>query len=413
MKKYDIAILGAGASGLMAALEASGSGKTIALIEGNSKIGKKLLATGNGRCNIANKNVNIENFHGDSELIKELLKSYPFEKIVSKFEEIGIFTFADTEGRLYPKSLQAAAVLKALSDSLAEKSVDLITDFKVVSVRKNTDGFIIKSENGLDFICTKLIIACGGKASPKHSGNADAYEIVRQLGHTVTKLMPALTKFNCDDKFIKNLSGVKAKCNASLLVGKETVYSENGEMIFSDKTLSGICLFNLSVHANRYFSKGEKVKINFDFMPTETEKSIHEKLIKIIKNRPLMNSGDILNGLINMKLGFAIVKKCGIDTLAPVKSLKDFQIKKLISTLKSFTFEVSEHKNWDNAQVTDGGIPLKEVNIETMQSKICPSLYFAGEILNIHGDCGGYNLYWAWVSGMIAGESSCVKVIKI
>lgn len=413
MKKYDIAIIGAGASGLMAALKASNSNKSVVVVEGNTKQGKKLLTTGNGRCNIANKNIDISHFHGDSDEISELLKLYPWQKIAEEFEKIGIFFVADNEGRLYPKSLQATSVLKALSDSLAEKAVNLITDFKLETAVKQKNLFILTAENGLSFSCEKLILACGGMASPKHSGNTFGYEIAKQLGHSVTKLMPTLTKFSCEDKFIKPLSGVKAKCKASLMHQNKEVYSEVGEMIFGDKTLSGICLFNLSIHANKYFAKGENLKIKFDFMPKDSEDLICENVYKIIKNRPLMQCGDILNGFLNSKLGFSLVKKSGIDPMLEIKFLSEKQVLKIVHMIKSFSLEVSFHKKWETAQVTDGGIPLKEIDVSTMQSKICPSLYFAGEILNIHGDCGGYNLYWAWLCGMIAGENATTKVIRI
>ncbi len=410
---YDIVVIGAGAAGLMAALKASQNDKSVVILEGNEKAGKKLLATGNGRCNIANENIKDEFFHGDKSVITSVSSDISIKKVLAEFSKIGIFTVSDSSGRLYPKSFQASSVLKALSDTLSEKSVDILTSFPVFSVIKSGRVFILKSTDGREIKGEKVILACGGKASSKLSCKEGGYGIAKQLGHTVTCIKPALTKFMSSDKFIKNMSGIRAKCEAKLICDAEEVYKECGEIIFSDNYLSGICLFNLSNYAQPLFDKGKKLNLRFNFIHTETNDDLNRNISLMIKNRPNMKCGDLLNGYLNMKLGLRIIKKCKIDSMAPISTLNSEKISKIINTTSSLDVSVSGLSDFENAQITSGGIPLVEVNPITMESNICSSLYFAGEILNIHGNCGGYNLYWAWASAIIAGEAANGKVIKI
>ncbi len=401
MKTYDVIVIGAGASGLISALTSSAKYKNVLVLDANTKIGKKLLATGNGKCNLANENINIEHFHGDSKYIKDMLAHFSVDKIKTVFNSIGIFTYTDTEGRMYPKSLQASAIVKALTDALYEKNVQIKLEHEVNSVQKSADNFILTCTNGMQFTCKKLILACGGKASPKFSPLGGGYALAKQLGHSVTDINPVLTKFSCDDKFIAPLSGVRAKCTATLLQGNNAVYTESGEMIFGDKALSGICLFNLTIRATGL----KNTKIAFDFIPSDNMQNIYQNVLSLAKNRPQMPASDILNGYLNMKLGYAIIKKCGIANDTKIGTLKTEQIKQICTMAKNIVFDVSVSPVWDNAQVTAGGVPLCEIDINTMQSKKCKNAYIVGEVLNIHGDCGGFNLYWAWVSGIIAGQN--------
>lgn len=404
MKIYDVVIIGAGASGLMTAIKLSEGNKSVAVLDGNSKAGKKLLATGNGRCNLCNMNLSVQNFHGDNKYIKSVIEKYPADKIVEEFHKIGIFTMTDSEGRVYPKSLQALAVLKAMTDTLSERKVDIITDFDVENVVKKENKFTAFSADGKKIISKKLVISTGSYASPRLSSKADCYKIAEKLGHSRTKINPVLTRFLTDDKFIKGLSGVRAKCMAKLIADGKEVYSESGEMIFSDKAMSGICLLNLSVHAEKMLNQGKKISISFDYMEDKSEQEIMQILEFIIKNRPNMKCTELLNSVVNMKLGFSIMKKSVSDLSRNINTLNKKDLEKICKNIKNIAINVKSLDDFKDAQVCAGGIPLCEIDINTMQSKICKSLYFTGEILNIHGDCGGYNLYFAWTTGIIAGK---------
>ncbi|MFI3326171.1 MAG: aminoacetone oxidase family FAD-binding enzyme [Clostridia bacterium] len=406
---YDVIVVGAGASGLVAAIH-SADNKKVLLVEANAKIGKKLLATGNGKCNLSNKNIDISHYYGDNSQTKGILQNFPCEKICDFFEEIGIKTFADVQGRVYPKSEQALTVVKTLSDICSEKNVDCKLNFEVEDIKKEDGIFTLYSSNG-EYICgKKVILSVGGKASPKLSGSLKGYDLAQKLGHSVTDLYPVLTGFTSDEKYLKALSGVRAKCTASLVKNNQILKSEKGEVIFGKNSVSGICVFNLSIIGAKELVNKGKFSLDLDLCDI-THDEIVNYITKLIKIRPFMKSGDLLNGLVNMKLGYEIIKMCKIDNLLEAERLKESQIENIAFKLKHFRVSVKGLKSYEDAQLTSGGVPLKEVDTITMQSKICPNLYITGEVLNIHGDCGGYNLHFAWATGIIAGKSASEKVI--
>ncbi len=403
---YDVAIIGAGASGLMAAQKIAGFGKKIAVLDGNSKPGKKLLVTGNGRCNLTNLNLDKKFYHGDDT--GSLLDEFTAERIIAEFEEIGILSVADEEGRVYPRNLQAAAVQKLLLNTCVENGAAFIYDFTVISAKKKGDSFHIKSEDGREIAAKKLILAAGGKASPKHSSALNGYEIAGSLGHSCTELLPALTQVVVTEKFTKAVKGMRVKAKARLMKGKTEIYSESGEVIFSDYTLSGICIFNISGHIadmlrtdKHALEKGE-VKITLDM----AEAISNEKLIAYFESlqraHPRMRVIDILSGLLNIKVGEEIIRSLKFDIDTPIGKLEKADFEAVSFDVKNKTFTASELGSFENAQVTSGGIPLSEINMETMESEKCGGLYIIGELLNVNGDCGGYNLHFAWATALSA-----------
>ncbi len=408
MQNYDIVIIGGGASGLMSAVFAADN-KKVLLLEASTKLGKKLLATGNGKCNLTNKNMSINNYHGDTSGINQLLEMYDCDKIRAVFSAFGIKTITDTAGRVYPKSEQSATVVKTLADICEEKNVDCRLGFNVDKINKADGFFHIISKDGDEVFCKKLIIATGGKASPKLNGG-DGYALLQQLGHTVTPLNPALTGFTSSEKFLKTLSGVRVKCGVTLLDNGKTLAKSKGELIFNDKAVSGICIFDLSLYAPQNY---DSTKICLDLCESMTEHDLVLYLTDLIYSRPKMLCGDLLNGILNMNLGYVIVNSLKIDKLMPVSGLSSEQIKQISKKIKAFNVNVNGLKSWDSTQVTSGGVPLNEINIDSCSSKICPSLFIIGEALNIHGDCGGYNLHWAWLTGIIAGKNANGKVINL
>jgi len=413
MKRANIVILGGGAAGLMAACTAAQNKNAgpIVVVEGNPKLGRKLLATGNGRCNLTNMHVSPAHYHGDVRAVEPLLSKYTPEKIRAVFRTLGLITREDSEGRVYPHNLQAAAVLSILRDYAAEHGVRFLLERTAVSVQKMKKGFRITLSDGEEIEAAKCILACGGAASPKHSCS-DGYTLAKTLGHTVTPLYPVLTQLVCQEK-LKPVSGARCAAEATLLSDGQPVCSETGEVQFTDNSLSGICIFGLSIPAGEFFSTGKiqgkpykTLSVRLDLLPDLSFRELADYLLEIRANFPDRPAGDFLTGLLNMKVGYWLIQRAGMDPCLPVKRIPQGQIQKLAALIKGWTLEITGTKGWNDAQVTAGGVPLSEIRNDTMESKKAPGLYLTGEMLNIHGDCGGYNLHFAWSTGCAAGADA-------
>ncbi len=419
MEIIDIAVVGGGAAGLMAAISAATECKNnninckVVVLEGNPKVGKKLLATGNGRCNLSNNNIAPQRYFGDVNLASELFEKYSCEFVLNQFKSMGLLTLADSEGRVYPYNKQASAVVDVLSHRCEELGVDCILEFNCFSIIKSGCYFVLKSSDGRELKARKCILSTGGLASPKHSSSHDGYEILKNLGHTVTKTYPALVQLRTDDKFIKTLSGVRSSASVKLYFGEKLLTKESGEILFADKSLSGICIFQLSVVASKIISddishrnQGGKLYLSIDLASDFSENQLFDFLKNYKLASPGLLSGDFLSGILNIKLGREIIRSCKVDTLSEVKNLSDKDIRNICSKIKNLNINITGTKGFDDAQITGGGIPLSEVDTNTFESCKVNGLYICGELLNIHGECGGYNLYLAWTTGFVAGKSS-------
>lgn len=414
---YDIAIIGGGASGLAAAVSAAKASekKKIVILEGNKKLGKKLLATGNGRCNLSNSNACVDHYFGDTEAFSAVINNFSAEKATEFFGSIGLITDADSEGRLYPYNRQAASVLATLSTAAEEAGVTCIYEFNAFSIIKPLDQFIIKSSDGREIAAKACILACGGKASPKLSCGSEAYAILKSFGHTITDLYPVLVQLKSSDKLLKNLSGMRCRARVKLIADKEIIREETGELLFADKALSGICVFNLSIKAGEFFSSGtidgkkyNSLFISADLAPDFSCSYIKDYILNNVKNNPNSNAGDVLAGFINMKVGREIVRSCKVDTLAPAKNIDENKAKMIAERVKELTIKLDGTRDWQDAQVTAGGVPVNEIDCSTLESRKVKKLYICGELLNIHGECGGYNLHFAWLTGIKAGTAAAL-----
>lgn len=430
MKQVEIAVIGAGASGLMAARCAAISlrecrvSAAVALLEGNAKPGKKLLATGNGRCNLSNRLVSreagretfSERYHGDVTEAAALLEACPAEAVTEEFGKMGLLCRADGEGRLYPRSLQAAAVLQALRLSCEESGVECLCGFSVFSMVKGTHGFFLKAEDGRELLAKKVILATGGLASPRHSCQVGGYELAKGAGHSIVPCRPALTSVCCDapggKRMYRALKGMRCKARATLRQQGRILYGESGEVLFGDGTLSGICVFNLS---SRLFSQQstaqEQYEIELDLAEELSEKELSGYLFRLCREHPQLSAGELLSGLLNLRVGQEIVRLHCPELLTAASSVSAELLGKIAASVKQLSFRVTALASYDNAQITAGGVPLAEVDSFTMESKKQPGLYLTGELLNLDGDCGGYNLHWAWASGMAAGNAAAGKII--
>ena len=416
MKKADIAVVGGGASGLIAAYTAAKilnekSGGKVVLIEGNTGLGKKLLATGNGRCNFTNMAVKKENYHGDTTEIEKVLTVFTAKDAIETFSEIGLLSRIDGEGRVYPANLQAAAVLKRLCAVCEREGVEIHVSAAVKTLEKNGDRFFLETETE-KFSAKKVILACGGKASPKHSCEKNGYVLAKKFGHSVTALSPALVQIYCKACFLKQLKGMRCKACVKLFCKDEELYAESGEIIFSEKGLSGICIFNISSFLSENVRKTslENYRIEVDLAESLGESEIVSHLIKLQNNMPNMPYMDMLSGMINIRVGETIIRELFSKKQGTIADLEKREMLKIARAVKRMVFEIEGLGTWEQAQVTAGGIPLGEVRLPEMKSKLVQGIYLTGEMLNVNGDCGGFNLHFAWATGKLAGENAACNL---
>jgi predicted Rossmann fold flavoprotein len=396
-----IAIIGAGASGLCAAIEAkrTDASVSVTLFEKNPRVGKKILVTGNGRCNITNTAADEFSYNkGENAVIIPVFNFCPYEKTLDFFKELGVYTYVE-EGRVYPLSNQASTVLDALRFECDRLSVETVCDTEIRTVEKAGDGFLLNGSLAFD----RVIIACGGKSSPVHGSDGSGAALLSSLGHTVTPLRPALVPLKCKS-FPKNLKGVRQKCEVKIVSDGKAIASSFGEVQFTDYGLSGIPVMDISRFAD--FGVRKEYEIVLDCAPSL---KIGE-IIKYLKNKRELSASltaeNLLTGIMNKQLGLAILKLCGVSQNEKIAALSDGTLKIIAQTVKNTAFTAVSTKGFDNSQVTAGGVPLSEFNPSTLQSKKVKGLYACGEALDIDAKCGGFNLQWAWASGRFAGKNA-------
>lgn len=398
-----IGIIGAGASGLTAAYFAAQSEHEVFLFEQKDKVGKKLLATGNGRCNITNINVQkmeLSHYIGNNECydrLASIFEEFGYEETISFFREIGIETKAKGE-LIYPYTEQAQQVVNALSMAVTEKKVKIITDCVVDRILPTSMGFSVKTSKG-EYKLDRVIVSAGGKAQPKLGSDGSGYELIERLGHSITNVIPGLVQFKCQGSFFKQLSGVRVKAKAKLVDGDETIYEEAGEVQLTSYGLSGIVCMNLS---NRLNMCKTNPRVVLDIVPEYERPILKELLLNRCENFKNRYTTELLIGLVANKLGDVLVQSAGISTHVKIGTLITDDIERLLDCLKAWEIDITGTNSFDEAQISLGGVALEEVS-DTMESLIVPGLYITGEILNVHGDCGGYNLQLCWTTGAIAG----------
>lgn len=387
-----VAVIGGGASGLVAAINAARNGAYTVVLEKNDRVGKKILATGNGRCNYTNINAKAEDYNSD--FVSFALKEFPPRKIIEFFEEIGVLAKIEDEGRVYPMSCQASAVLDVLRAEAIRLGVYIKTEFCVKSVERKNGGFTVISGNGESVSADKVIFATGGFASPKSGSDGSGAKILKKLGHTLTELKPSL----CPLLTKKGIHGVRQYGRVTL----NGTYSQVGEIQFNKDNISGIPVFNIA----KYATVGDCISV--DFMPEYSQ----EHVVDILSKRPVQTMETFLVGLLNKNLSYALLKDAGISPLSIMSdTLTDSQLCKIAKLLKGWDFDISGLVSWDNCQVTKGGITLAEINAGTMESRIVKGLYIVGELCDVDSECGGFNLQWAWASGLLAGREAakCIE----
>ncbi len=396
------AIIGGGAAGLMAAVTAADAGARVLLFERQARVGRKLLATGNGRCNLTNLNAGPSHYHGeDPDFTRPALSALDVPGTLSLFRDLGLLTApADGAGRVYPLSDSANSVLDVLRFALERGNVDLHAGAPVTAVRRQKNGFLIETEADR-FLADRVIIACGGRAGGKLGGVSDGYALLQGLGHSRTALHPALTQITSDSPYPKALKGVRAGATVTLERDGTILGRNRGEVQFTEKGISGIAVFELS----RLVSVGGKCRAVLDFLPELSEKELAGVLVRQAVLRGTLPGEELLTGMLHNKLGRILCRAAGIAG----KTCGDLTVAELdglAALCKGFSLTAVGTGDFDSAQVTAGGIRTSEFDPNTLESCIVPGLFACGEVLDIDGDCGGYNLQWAWSSGYVAGRSA-------
>lgn len=407
---HDCLIIGGGASGTMAALVAKDLGKDVAIIEGTDRIGKKILTTGNGRCNISNINITspFTNYNSENNnFFNYCLENFSVENTKNLFLTLGLPIIELENGKLYPQSLQASSVVDILKLSLEEKGIPVYNNCKVKTIHRKKD-FILSTDNDeLNlFTCKKLILACGGKSATKTGSDGSGFNLAKSLGHSIISPLPAIVQLKLNYPHLKALAGVKFNGKASVLVNNKTIREDEGEILFTDYGISGPPILQLSSIASKGLHNHNDVAIKIDMMPEKSKEDIENFIyghLAMFSHRSIFNA---LIGVINKKLIPIFLKDIGITNIHMPCYELDWKYTSLIATrLKEWTFKCIDTNGFNNAQLTQGGVDTKDINSKTLESKLVSGLYFCGEILDVNGDCGGFNLQWAWSSGQLVGNS--------
>jgi predicted Rossmann fold flavoprotein len=407
--KHDLIIVGGGAAGIMAAICAKDRGADVAIIEGSDRVGKKILTTGNGRCNITNKFIEPYRYHSNnSEFFSTALKNFSSEDTVNFFSSLGLPLVTLEEGRMYPMSLQASSVLDIMRFALEERNIPVYLSSKVKEIQSSKKGFRIFTSNAAEYFCNKLILCCGGKSAANTGSDGTGFSIAKKLSHNIIPPIPALVQLKLDYKNLKALAGVKFNGIAEVLINGEVTRKEFGEILLTDYGISGPPILQLSRIASSAISRKQQVviKINMIYsMNSEELQAFFEGHFALFAHRSVHDS---LIGIVNKKMIPIILKEAGISEIhKPCYNLLWKEKLALYRLLQAWEFKVTDTNSFSNAQVTAGGVDTKEIDPLTLESRLVPGLYFAGEIMDVDGDCGGFNLQWAWSSAFAASSNAC------
>ena len=401
-----IGIIGGGASGMAAALAAAENKEVqVFLLERQARVGRKLQATGNGRCNLTNLHACEGGYHGDdASFAAYAIGKYGPDATLDWFRSLGLFTVAEDSGRVYPYSDQANSVLDVLRFALEKPNIQVKLGFEVEKIKKTAEGFRVESKEEI-LECDKLIIACGGLAGTKLGGTMSGYKLLRSMGHKCTKLRPTLVQLKSGWNGISALKGVRANCHAAIYHNGQLHTESTGEIQFTEYGVSGPVIFEISRDACQ--GTGEWIcKLNF--LPDIPDAVLKEELLR--RRNTNLPVSELLTGILHNRLGRVVTQAVGISGYVPVSQLETFEIEEVCRAVKKFEIVLTEPMGMDSAQVTAGGIVTREFDGTTMESRLVPGLYACGEVLDIDGDCGGYNLQWAWSSGRLAGEHAGGKL---
>lgn len=396
----DVLIIGGGASGIMAALAARTNLVKTTIIEKNNRIGKKILVTGNGRCNYTNS-ILSENDYNNPSFVKIVFNQFGSYETIDFFENLGIVAKIEDEGKVFPLSEQASSFLDIFLYEIKSRDILVELNQEVVSITKKNQLFIVTTRNNTKYSALSVILTTGGKAMPLTGSNGSGYDLVRTMGHSTTTIFPALVKLRLNSPYLKQLSGVKINSQVDLLVDDEVIQTEFGDILFTNYGISGPTILSLSRKANELLNKNIKTSVRVVLVQSISKKRVIDRFEQF-NDYPIDQS---LIGLVNKRFINVLIKESGIEkNNLLIKDIAKDKIYSLINLLFDWRLKVVDSLGFEDAQVTAGGIKLEEINPLTLESKIMPGLFFAGEVMDVDGKCGGFNLQWAWSSGYVAGK---------
>ena len=395
----NVCVIGGGAAGMLAALTAAENGHRVLLLERQSRVGRKLLATGNGRCNLSNYHVSPAHYHGGAGFCDFALSQFDVGETLQYFASLGLLTVSEASGRIYPMSNMAGSVLDVLRYALERPEIDLQTGQTVTAVRKTPEGFSVKTETDT-FSARCLIWAAGGAAGSKVGGGMDGYRLAKSLGHHRTALYPSLVQLKTDPTYPRALKGVKAQCGISICRGSQVLARNSGEVLFTEYGVSGPAIFDLSRSVS---AGGSDLTCLLNFFPDWEEAEVLHWLSQRQAAMAAHEASTLLTGSCHTRLGQMICKSAGFTNQRAAGLTRD-DLRRIARQATHFALPITGTCGFDQAQVTAGGLDTSEFDPRTLQSRLVPGLYACGELLDIDGDCGGYNLQWAWSSGRLAGK---------
>lgn len=419
----ELYIIGGGASGLISAISAFEELKragferrvSISILERKDKVGRKLLATGNGRCNLTNKNMDIKFYYSDClEAVDKVISDFDISMTIEFFEGLGLMTRCGEEGKIYPYSLQASSVLDVLRGKAGEYGINEICSSDISRVSAQREEFILKDRGGKTYRADSVIMAPGGCASPNLGSDGSGFKLMTELGHKLNRVFPAITQIKTETDVVKSIQGIKVEGALDIVIDGVSVRRETGEILFTEYGISGPAVFKVARLVGDTVGKNKHKNILavIDLMPEIDKDSLLEilkKRVEIFKNK---NMDEFMTGTVNKRIGQTIVKMSGLRLSDPVLLLDSEKMSRLCNNIKGFTLKCIGTQSFQNAQVTAGGISLKEFDKETLQSRLVRGLFACGEILDADGECGGYNLQWAWSSGYKAGKHAAEYLIR-
>lgn len=407
MSRKTVGVVGGGAAGMMVAITAARQGASVTILERGERVGRKLLMTGNGKCNLGNLCLDADMYYGGSrEWIQNVLSCFGVEDTVHFFRELGLL-IKNKNGYLYPACEQASVVLDVLRNELKVLGVEILTECKINHIEKNntSNTEIVLSDGKQQFAFDSVVLACGGRAAPKTGSDGSGYKLAKQTGHRLIPTVPALVQLRCREDYLKAVAGVRAEGRICVRKNGECVAEEAGEIQFTDYGISGIPVFQLSRVVNYLLKEQEEVEVTLNLLSEYTDSDFSTLCV----SRGLLQSDrtveEFFTGMLNKKLMTLFIKMAGLKPTMPVENAEATRLELVYGLCRSLTLHITGSNPYDNAQVSAGGVDVTQVT-ENMESRLCPGVYFAGEMLDVDGKCGGYNLQWAWSSGYLAGMAA-------
>lgn len=404
-----VGVIGGGAAGMTAAIVAAEQGAKVTILEANDRLGKKILTTGNGKCNLGNEKFGPEEYYtGEPALLERLLGRFSTDDTVDFFQRLGLLV-KSRNGGLYPVSEQASSVLDVLRFEVSALGVEVVTGCRAERIERDEGSGRIQVQGAeKEFSFDSVILACGGRAAPKTGSDGSGYRLAERLGHSLIPTVPALVQLKCREDFFKSIAGVRTEAELTMMEKGECTVRERGELQLTDYGISGIPVFQMSRQVNYRLLEEREVEIVIDFLPDYPPDAYERLYIGRMLLQGQRTVEEFFAGMLNKKLMLLFIRLAGLKPTEEIDSADREKVKRVFELCRKFTVYVTGHNGYENAQVCAGGVPLSEVT-ERLESVKTPGVYFAGELLDVDGRCGGYNLQWAWTSGWLAGMAAAEK----